>query len=263
MADLLAGVDIEDLCAAVATGRDEAAIMTEANTAHDTLMRQAVNQIDIKSAVHTWVEHSEPVLALTLEVRWKLVDIVLRKLVADLLELRRSVLKIGGNLDITVWWRSRASDLWRARVGRSWVLLRSGWSTESRRTSQTRLAGTWRSCWLGWLLRTVAIYSRWTLDLTVREWVVWWTWRRIEARRHGSLHMTRHARLALLLLWGRGETRATSTTSHDALEEIGWTVANGWWCRLRGRRVRALRWTSSLLELVAETGDFLLVSSRG
>jgi len=80
------------------------------------------------------------------------------------------------------------------------------------------------------------------------------------ARRPLRLHMSRQAWLAaLLVLWGRSETRPSLTASrHDALEQIGRSVANR---RRRGlhRTVRPLRWTASLLKLVTETLKLFLV----
>lgn len=73
--------------------------------------------------------------------------------------------------------------------------------------------------------------------------------------------MTRHTRLALLLLGRRRKTWAagSSTASHDALEQVCRTMSNGRRLGLR-RASGATSWTTSLLKLVTKTGYFLLVS---
>ena len=102
-----------------------------------------------------------------------------------------------------------------------------------------------------------------TLLLTIAKRIVWRSWRPIEARWGLPLHMTRHTGLPLrlLVLW-RSQARSTlSTASHDTLEKVCGAMTNRRWWRLRGPRVRALRWTTSLFELVSQTCDFLLVST--
>jgi hypothetical protein len=61
--DLRAGVDVVDLSRSVTTGRNESSIVTKSHTAHDTLVRQVVNEVDIQSATHLGIEHGMPVIA--------------------------------------------------------------------------------------------------------------------------------------------------------------------------------------------------------
>ena len=107
--------------------------------------------------------------------------------------------------------------------------------------------------------------SRWwssrTLLLAIAEWIWRWTWWSIETMWTLRLHMPWHARLPLLLLW-RSQTRtALSISSHDALEQVRWSVADCWRRRLRGPGVWTLRRASSLLEFVSQTVDFFFVSA--
>ena len=73
--------------------------------------------------------------------------------------------------------------------------------------------------------------------------------------------MTRHARLTLLLLGWRRKTRAacSSTASHDALEQVRWTMSNSRWLRLRRASGTSSR-TTTLLKLVTKTRYFFLIS---
>jgi len=73
--------------------------------------------------------------------------------------------------------------------------------------------------------------------------------------------VTRHTRLTLLLLGGRRKTwtACSSTASHDALEQVCRTMSYSGRLRLR-RASGASSRTTSLLKLVTETSDFLLIS---
>ena len=73
--------------------------------------------------------------------------------------------------------------------------------------------------------------------------------------------MTRHTRLALLLLGRRRKTRAacSSTASHDALEQVCGTMSDSGRLRLR-RASRTSSRATTLLKLVTKTSDFFLVS---
>lgn len=73
MAHLLTRVDIEDLRASIAAGGHESAVMAEAHTANNALVRQVVHQVHIQPAVHARVEDRMPVIALSLEVRGELI----------------------------------------------------------------------------------------------------------------------------------------------------------------------------------------------
>ena len=73
MAHLISGINVKDLRTAIAACGNKSSIMTEADAAHYALMRKIVHQVDIKSPVHTRIEHSVPVITLFLEMRWKFV----------------------------------------------------------------------------------------------------------------------------------------------------------------------------------------------
>jgi hypothetical protein len=78
VADLLSGIHIKDLSTAIATSSNVAAIMAESNTAHHTLMRKIVHQIDIESARRTRVINSMPVFTHALEMRRQLLRVKVR-----------------------------------------------------------------------------------------------------------------------------------------------------------------------------------------
>lgn len=94
VADLLTSVDIEDLGGAVATSCDVSAIGAESYAAHNALMRKVVNELDVQLTSCSRVEDGEPVITLSLQVRRKLIWIVLGQLVTDLLHLLVCVLEI-------------------------------------------------------------------------------------------------------------------------------------------------------------------------
>lgn len=112
MADLLTGIDIEDLRRPVAAGGDIATIMAEAHAADDTLVRKVVEKVHIKLAVYARVEHRMPILALALQMRWELLRVKLGELVADLLKLRLSVLEVRREL-LVLWRRWRRTGTTR------------------------------------------------------------------------------------------------------------------------------------------------------
>lgn len=68
MGNGVSSLDIENLCGAVATGRNKAAVQAETHAADDALMRKVVDQIDIEHTTRTRVEDCEPVTALLLQV---------------------------------------------------------------------------------------------------------------------------------------------------------------------------------------------------
>ena len=111
VADLLARCDVEDLRRPIAASGYEAPVLAEAHAAHYALVREVEDKLHVKSTVHTRVEDSVPVLALSLEVQWQLLRVQLAELVADLLQLRVSVLEVRRNL-LVLWWWVRASDAW-------------------------------------------------------------------------------------------------------------------------------------------------------
>ena len=73
------------------------------------------------------------------------------------------------------------------------------------------------------------------------------------------MHVAGHAWLSRLLLWGRSEGLALTSTRHDALKQIGRAVADIWGRLLRGSAVRRLGGTTTLLQFVSKTGNLLLV----
>ena len=75
MADLLSAVNVEDLRTTVATSGNESAVMTEADTAYDTLMWEVVDKINVEFSLDTGVEHRMPVIACTLQMWRKLVRV--------------------------------------------------------------------------------------------------------------------------------------------------------------------------------------------
>lgn len=142
MGNLLPVGDIEDLRAAIAAGRDKSAIMAEAHAAHHARVRQIVDQLDVQPPLNARVEHSMPVLALALQVRWKLLGHQLRERVSNHLKLCVGVLEIGSDLRI----RHRRRRRWTchsrgARIGIGLALLRRGGACQTTRTAQSRLVG--------------------------------------------------------------------------------------------------------------------------
>jgi len=87
MSDLVAVLDIEDLCGAVATCRDISSVATETHAAHDTWMCQVVNKLDVKHARYSWVENSIPVVAFAFEAGWETVDLKVHKFIANVRNL--------------------------------------------------------------------------------------------------------------------------------------------------------------------------------
>lgn len=77
VADLLASVDVKDLCGSVASGGHKPSVVAEPNTADNTLMRKVMDEIHVQSSVYLWVKDGVPVLALTLQVWWELVRFIL------------------------------------------------------------------------------------------------------------------------------------------------------------------------------------------
>lgn len=118
MTDLLAGINVEDLRAAIAPGRHILTIIAEANTAHNTLVGKVVNQLNVKRAALAGVEDSMPIFTLALEMWWELIGFEVGELVTDLVELGASVLEVRRDLRVRVWWRGVACE---SAVGRTWI----------------------------------------------------------------------------------------------------------------------------------------------
>lgn len=147
----LTTLNIEDLSGAVATSGNVTTIGAEANAAHNALVGQSVDQVDIQYTADTGIEDGEPILTLPLEPLVNVLRIELRQGVSNVRcrggEGIRGFVELPGG-------RSGARDLGRSGVGRSGVLLRG---RRSRRTTgRPRLARTRRGCGLRRALRTVA-----------------------------------------------------------------------------------------------------------
>ena len=168
VANLLAAHDIEDLRAAIAARRDELTIMTEADAAHDALMRQIVHKIHIEPPRHARIEDRVPIFASALEMRWKLVRFEVRELVADALELGAGVLEVGSDLLVRVRRRRGTGD-----AGGTWIrvggdLLGCGRPAKAAAT-ETRFTWSWRSCWLRWLWVACRACQRFELAIPSRD----------------------------------------------------------------------------------------------
>jgi len=86
---------------------------------------------------------------------------------------------------------------------------------------------------------------------------MWRTRRCIDAWRSLPLHVSWHT---LRTVWRGRKTRAAlPTTSHDALEEVSWSMADGWWRWLRVAAVPALWRATALLELAVKALDLFFV----
>lgn len=86
-ADLLAGLDVEDLGGPVAAGGDELAVVAEADAADDAAVVEGVQEVDVQHAAGHGVEDGVPVVADALERRRQLLQLVLGQLIADALDL--------------------------------------------------------------------------------------------------------------------------------------------------------------------------------
>jgi hypothetical protein len=144
MADLRSSHDIEDLGASVAARGNRSSIVREADTAHHTLMRKIMHQLDIQTALHAWirVEHSMPILTLTLEMWWELLWLIVAQLIANALEIGLGVLEVGCLVTcVLIRWWSRASDGGRACIWVGLSLERSGcWSADAASSVDTKIA---------------------------------------------------------------------------------------------------------------------------
>lgn len=124
--------------------------MAEADAAHDTLVRQRVDEVDVQGAPVPRVEYGEPVGTLPLIHVRQLVRVEVGEGVADVVVLlvcqsQRSLLLARR--------RGWSCNMWGAGVRRRGVLL---WRCRSRRPSATRstgavLATARRRRWLGGL----------------------------------------------------------------------------------------------------------------
>lgn len=156
VADLLSGINVKDLSTTIATRGNIAAIMAEADAAHDTLMSKIVHKVYIKPTSFAGIENGVPVFSLTLEMRWKLLWIEVGQLVPDALKICFTILKVWGKLGTRSWRWSWAGERRMRRtcirVGLS--LIWSGGSIEPT-CANTRFTWAWRGRFLR-CLRPVA-----------------------------------------------------------------------------------------------------------
>jgi hypothetical protein len=144
MANLRSSNDIEDLSASVAASGNRSSIVREADTAHYTLMGKIMHQLYIQTALHTRirVEDSMPIFALTLEMRWELLWLVVAQLIANALEIGLGVLEVGCLVTcVLIWGWGRASDGGRACIWVGLSLERScRWSADAASSVDTKIA---------------------------------------------------------------------------------------------------------------------------
>lgn len=141
MCDWVSGIDIEDLGRAIATSCNIATVKTEAHTAHDALMGQVVDEVDVEHTPSSGVEDSVPVVTLPLVLCRQLLDVQISQTVSLGQRQRRLVLSHQGIL--LVRRRGWAGHLRRARVRSRVVLLRSCWAAR-RAARRTRALTTRR-----------------------------------------------------------------------------------------------------------------------
>ena len=111
MADLLTTVDVEDLRRPVAASRNISAVMAEANTADNTLVNKVVHQVDVQTTHDARIEDRVPVLTLALQRLRQLVQLEIGELIANALEIIRSVAET--IVGVRWWWRNVLD--WRRR----------------------------------------------------------------------------------------------------------------------------------------------------
>ena len=112
--NLLASVDIVDLRRAVAASGDKPSVMAEADTAHDALVSEVVNEVHVETTMNTRIENGVPVFALALQVWRELVGFVFGELIPNLVDLTMSVLEVRRNLRVLLLLRWRGS--WSSNV---------------------------------------------------------------------------------------------------------------------------------------------------
>lgn len=100
-----------------------------------------------------------------------------------------------------------------------------------------------------------------TLRLGVPEGVMWRTRRSTEAGWCLCLHVPWHSWRSLRLWRWRSKTSPTlAGSSHNALEQIRWTMTDGWRRWLRWTGMRAWRSATALFELMSQACYFSFVS---
>jgi hypothetical protein len=182
-ANLLSSEDIENLCRSVATSGYILSVMTESDTADDTLVLKSVEKINIENSWDFWVEDGKPIGFDLLLVGWQTLQIQFGKRISN------------SELGMLSWhwvanlWRSSSSWIWvwhwLVQLRRSWA----AWSTVKHAT----FSWAWRGGGLR-RLRSITIWS-WALSVATLE-------RRLLLRR-GSLKSGRRwrSRLGHLVLW--------------------------------------------------------------
>lgn len=163
--NLESGLDIENLGRTVASGRDKFSVVTEPDTADDTLVLQGVEKVDIEHARDLGVEDGEPISFDLFLMCWETLQIQLRQGISD------SKLR-------TVLVGRRVADLGRCRrprigVWHGLVQLRCRWSPGAA-VERPPLAWT-RG---GRILRGlgVAIRSPNSRISTLERRLLWWGW---------------------------------------------------------------------------------------
>lgn len=123
MSTQLASLDVKNLSGAVATRSDVTTVGAEADAAHNTLVRQGVDQVDVQDTADTRVENGEPIRAFPLEPLVNMLRVQLSQGIADVRggsrKSIRRLMELSGR-------GSGAWNLGRSGVGRGRVLLRSG-----------------------------------------------------------------------------------------------------------------------------------------
>lgn len=265
-ADLFSSDDVVDLSRLVASGRDVLAIHAEANAAHNALMGQSMDQVDIQHARDGRVENHKPVVASLLVLRRKALNVQVSQRVGGrrLVRVGHSSV-VGGRMgaDLRRLARARGARIWNGRIdlGRSrsarirgpshTALPRAGASGAGRRLGrEAARSGT---------LRVLRLERRLLLRRRRRGRRALESWGRLR-------HLMRR-RLLLLLLGRRGRRNGTTLAalaSHDGAEGIG-AHANGRRRSLRRAGVRRAhhgvrgRASAGLVELATEMGDLFFV----
>ena len=260
----LAAVDVEDLGRPVAARRHVLAVVAEAHTAHNTLVREGVNQVHIQHPRDLLVEDAEPVVARLLRVGWEAVRVEIAEGISDWRALgchdaatvvRRWVANLGGLGRAGEW--DRVADL-RCR------------GTDRRRRPTEATPARARRCGALRWLRAHAVWAR-ALAVGVVELRLRLRlrrrgrWRHREAGPLGHLVLRASHLLVLRLRRGRGKP-ALAAARHDAVEQPTTGRNDGGLLGLAGMGRGAAHSTTGAapggFELAAEHLDFLFVPAQ-
>lgn len=98
----------------------------------------------------------------------------------------------------------------------------------------------------------LTVHAWWRLAVTGKGGVLRWSGSWVKTGR-ALRHVPLHTLCLRLLLWRRSKARTTlcSSTGHDALEQVGRTVANSWRWWLGRAGVRRLGWAAARVEFSA------------